>query len=73
MASIPGDTPCTAGGVCGVGVGTGVALGLGLGVGVGVAVGEGVGTGEGETGMRLAPVAKLKLDAVWFSAAGKRR
>ena len=48
----------------GVGVGVGVGVGLGVGVAVGVAVGDGVGTGDGETGMRLAPVAKLSDAAV---------
>ena len=51
IASIPGDTPKTAGGVCGVG----------LGLGVGVVPGVGVGTGDAETGILLAPVAKLKV------------
>ncbi len=53
ITSIPGDTPCTAGGVIGVGETVGVGLGVG--------VAAGVGTGEAETGMRLAPVAKFRL------------
>ena len=56
FTNIPGETPCTAIGVCGVGVGVGDGVPVGVGVGDGVGPGVGVGTGEAETGMRLAPV-----------------
>lgn len=80
VTSIPGDTPRTAGGVCGVGDGDGlgvgvgegggVGVGVGVGVGLGVAVGEGVGTAVGETGIALAPVAMSKLAITVLTAIG---
>jgi hypothetical protein len=72
IASIPGDIPKTAGGVTGVGegVGEGLSVGVGVGVGVGVAVGEGVGTAVGDTGILLAPVAKLNTPVAWFITFG---
>ena len=71
IASIPGETPCTAGGVCGVGLGEGVGVGRygGISEGVGVAVG----TGDAVTGIRLAPVAKFKPAAVCEITVGKRK
>ena len=65
--SIPGETPKTADGVCGVGVTEGV------GVGVGVAVGLGVGGGVAETESLLAPVAKLKAAADVVVATDNRK
>ena len=84
MARLPGDKPCTAGGVTlgvsvgtgdgvgdTVGVGVGVAVGVGVGVTVGVAVGVAVGTGDADTGIRLAPVAKLNTAVAGFTMFGK--
>ncbi len=59
ITSIPGDTPCTALGVTGPGLDEGDGLG--------------VGTGEAETGMRLAPVAKLKPAGLCETVVGSRK
>lgn len=81
-----GASPNTAGGVFGGGVGDGVGVGVGdpvgvgvgegVGVGVGVAVGLGVGVGVTavcETGIRVAPVAKLTEMGEVFVVVGVTR